>query len=92
MKNPNDIIKSLLRTEKGATMQQSGKYAFWVDNDANKIEIKQSVEAIYKVKVTGVNTMNVPGKSKRVRYVVGMTPEWKKAVVTLKAGDKIDVA
>jgi len=92
MKNPHDVIKGLLRTEKGAFIQQKNKYLFWVSKDANKIEIRNAVAAIYKVKVLGVNTMVLPGKNKRVRYVVGKTPDWKKAIVTLKEGDKIDVA
>jgi large subunit ribosomal protein L23 len=91
MKNPHDVVKGLLRTEKGADMMPSGKYLFWVDNSANKVEIRSAVETIYKVKVGKVNTLNVKGKPKRVRYTVGMTSGWKKAVVTLKEGNKIDV-
>jgi len=91
MKNPHDIVKGLLRTEKGADMMPLGKYLFWVDGKANKVEISNAVESIYKVKVGKVNTMNVKGKPKRVRYTMGMTSGWKKAVVTLKEGNKIDV-
>lgn len=91
MKNPHDIVKGLLRTEKGANILPLNKYLFWVDSRSNKIEIKKAVEDIYKVKVDGVNTMVVKGKPKRVRYVLGKTSEWKKAVVTLKEGSKIDV-
>ena len=91
MKNPHDVIKGLLRTEKGADMMSSAKYLFWVDTKANKVEIRNAVENIYKVKVDKVNTINVKGKPKRVRYAVGMTSGWKKAVVTLKEGNKIDV-
>ena len=91
MKNPHDVVKGLLRTEKGADMMQFAKYIFWVDNKANKVEIRDAVESIYKVKVEKVNTLNVKGKPKRVRYTVGMTSGWKKAVVTLKEGNKIDV-
>ena len=91
MKNPHDIVKGLLRTEKGADMMSSNKYLFWVDTKANKVEIRSAVESIYKVKVDKVNTINVKGKPKRVRYTVGMTSGWKKAVVTLKEGNKIDV-
>ena len=68
------------------------KYLFWVAKDSNKIEIKKAVEDIYKIKVDGVNTITMRGKSKRVRYAVGKTPDWKKAVVTLKEGNKIDVS
>ena len=91
MKNPHDIVKGLLRTEKGADMMPFKKYLFWVDTKANKVEIRNAVENIYKVKVGKVNTINVKGKPKRVRYTVGMTSGWKKAVVTLKEGNKIDV-
>ncbi|MDP3730197.1 MAG: 50S ribosomal protein L23 [Candidatus Omnitrophota bacterium] len=91
MKNSHDIVKGLLRTEKGADMMPFNKYLFWVDTKANKVEIRDAVENIYKVKVDKVNTINVKGKPKRVRYTVGMTSGWKKAVVTLKKGNKIDV-
>jgi large subunit ribosomal protein L23 len=91
MKNPHDVVKGLLRTEKGSVLHPQGKYLFWVENSANKIEIKKSVEDIYKVKVASVNTMVMRGKLRRVRYAEGKTPDWKKAVVTLKEGNKIDV-
>ncbi|MDP3791065.1 MAG: 50S ribosomal protein L23 [Candidatus Omnitrophota bacterium] len=91
MKNPHDVVKGLLRTEKGANMMPSNKYLFWVDSSSNKIEIRKAVEDIYKVKVNNVNTLTVKGKPKRVRYAMGKTSDWKKAIVTLKAGDKIDV-
>ena len=91
MKDPHDIVKGLLRTEKGADMMELGKYLFWVDKKSNKVEIRSAVENIYKVKVAAVNTINVKGKPKRVRYTMGMTSGWKKAVVTLKEGNKIDV-
>jgi len=92
MKDPRDIVKGMLRTEKGAILLPLKKYLFWVDKKANKIEIRKAVEDIYKVKVGSVNTAIVPGKAKRVRYAAGYTPDWKKAVVTLKEGSKIDVA
>ena len=91
MKNPHDVVKGLLRTEKGANMMPLNKYLFWVAKDSNKIEIKKSVEDIYKVKVDGVNTITMRGKAKRVRYAIGKTPDWKKAIVTLKEGNKIAV-
>ncbi len=92
MKNPHDIVKGLLRTEKGAYLQPFNKYLFWVERSANKIEIKRAVEDIYKVKVSTVNTVIAKGKPKRVRYAVGTTADWKKAIVTLKEGNKIDIA
>ena len=92
MKDPHDIVKGMIRTEKGALLMPLNKYLFWVAKDSNKIEIKKSVEDIYKVKVDCVNTVTMRGKSKRVRYAIGKTPDWKKAIVTLKEGSKIDVA
>nr|HPN66708.1 50S ribosomal protein L23 [Candidatus Omnitrophota bacterium] len=67
------------------------KYVFEVDKGANKNEIKKAIEQAYKVKVKDVNTMIMSGKWRRVRFKPGKTPDWKKAVVTLRAGDKIDV-
>ena len=87
-----DIIKHLVRTEKGSDIAVENKYIFRVANEANKIQIKQAVEEIYNVTVKKVNTLQVQGKWKRVRYKAGKTPNWKKAVVTLKQGDKIEVA
>ena len=91
-KNPYDIIKSLLRTEKGTYMSAENKYLFWVGRSANKLQIKKAVEEIYKVKVLDVNTMKVKGKPKRVRHKLGYTTSWKKAIVTLKQGDTIEMA
>lgn len=91
MKNPHDIVKGLLRTEKGSNMMPYNKYIFWVDSASNKIEIRKAVEGIYKVKVNNVNTLTVKGKPRRVRYTMGKTSDWKKAIVTLKEGEKIDV-
>lgn len=90
MRTHFDIIKALLRTEKSTALEPLGKYVFLVDHKSNKIEIKHAVEAIYKVKVDNVNTVIMPGKVKRVRYQSGKTPDFKKAVVTLKSGQKID--
>ena len=92
MKHAQDVVKGMIRTEKGSVMMADNKYLFWVDKASNKIEIKKAVEDIYKVKVSGVNTVMMRGKAKRVRYAVGRTPDWKKAIVTLKEGQKIDVA
>lgn len=91
MREPRDIIMSLFRTEKGTAIEPLNKYLFWVDKKANKIEIKKAVEEIYKVKVAKVNTMIAHGKKRRVRYKEGYTPDWKKAVVTLKEGEKIEI-
>lgn len=90
MKSPYDIIKCLLVTEKSTRGEEFGKYTFLVDKKSNKIEIKKAVEEIYKVKVKDVNTVNLPGKLRRVRFQAGYTPSYKKAIVTLKEGEKID--
>ncbi len=86
-----DIIKTLIRTEKGTTLEPQRKYLFHVANSSTKADIKRAVEEIYKIKVQNVNTTLVPGKKKRVRQQLGRTPDWKKAVVTLKEGEKIEV-
>ncbi len=91
MKNTYDVIKAMIRTEKGSAMLPLNKYIFLVARDANKIEIKKAVRDIYKVRPTRVNIINVKGKWKRIRYHEGKTSGWKKALVTLKRGDKIDV-
>ncbi len=92
MKKPYEVLKSVLQTEKGSMMRLQNKYLFWVDKSANKIEIKNAVETVYKVTVAKVNTEMARGKNKRVRYIMGKTPDWKKAIVQLKSGDKIDIA
>lgn len=86
-----DIIKTLVRTEKGTTLEPDRKYLFHVNRRASKIAIGKAVEDIYGVKVQEVNTMVVPGKKKRVRQELGYTTDWKKAIVTLKEGHKIEV-
>ena len=91
MKDPHDIVKGMIRTEKGSAMMPFNKYLFWVEKSANKIEIRKAIQDIYKVKVDSVNTLMMRGKSKRVRYAIGKTPDWKKAIVTLAEGNKIDV-
>ena len=91
MKSPYDTVLSLLRTEKGTELLPLNKYIFLVDMQANKLQIKQAIEQIYKVKVTQVNTTKARGKTKRVRFKQGKTADWKKAIVTLKAPDKIEV-
>lgn len=92
MKDPYQIIFQPLVTEKGTAQVTSfNKYAFSVHPAANKNDIKHAVESIFKVKVLAVNTMNRRGKKKKVRMVEGLTSRWKKAVVTLKQGDKIEI-
>ncbi|MDD5449506.1 MAG: 50S ribosomal protein L23 [Candidatus Omnitrophica bacterium] len=91
MNSPYDVIKSMLRTEKATLLLPRNQYIFWVDKRANKIQIKQAVEDIYKVKVESVNTTMQRGKLRRVRYVQGKSADWKKAIVALKEGSKIEV-
>ncbi|MFH1202192.1 MAG: 50S ribosomal protein L23 [Candidatus Omnitrophota bacterium] len=91
MKSSYDIIKSLILTEKTTMFEPLRKYLFWVTKYSNKIQIKNAVEDIYKVKVEAVNTITSAGKLKRVRYQLGRTSDWKKAIVTLKEGNKIEV-
>ncbi|MDP8264352.1 MAG: 50S ribosomal protein L23 [Candidatus Aceula lacicola] len=86
-----DIVKTLIRTEKGTVLELERKYLFQVDRRSTKVDIRRAIESIYKVKVQDVNTIVVPGKKKRVRQALGRTPDWKKAVVTLKEGSKIEV-
>jgi len=90
MTNATEIIKSLIRTEKATQYEPKGKYLFLVKMGANKIQIKRAVEEIYKVKVKDVNTFTSAGKLRKVRYQLGRTPDLKKAIVTLKEGQKIE--
>jgi len=93
MKHSSDVIKAILRTEKSTTLYEPlNKYIFLVDKSSNKIEIKRAVEEVYKVKVSRVNTFVSSGKLKRVRYQLGKMPDTKRAVVTLKEGQKITEA
>jgi len=88
----HEIIKALLKTEKSTLHEPENQYLFLVDKAANKIQIKNAVQEIYKVKVEAVNTLIASGKLKKVRYQLGKTPDFKKAVVTLKEGQKITAA
>lgn len=87
---PYDIILYMLQTEKATRDAKYNKYIFAVHRKANKVEICQAIEKIYKVKVRDVNTIIVPGKKKRIGRFEGKKPDWKKAVVTLKEGYKIE--
>jgi large subunit ribosomal protein L23 len=89
--NLTDVIKRPLITEKSNILRGiSNSVLFAVDSRANKKEIREAVEKHFKVKVVDVRTMNVAGKTKRRGRTVGLRPGWKKAVVTLKEGDKIE--
>lgn len=93
MRDPHQIIKTLRVTEKGSAQSaKDNQYTLAVTLDANKIEIQQAVEKLFKVTVLKVNTLNVHGKVKMTRGRVSKQTDWKKAIVTLKAGDKIELA
>jgi large subunit ribosomal protein L23 len=86
-----EVIRRPLVTEKNTVLQAGGKYAFEVLPNANKMQIKQAVEKAFKVTVTSVNVMTVRGREKRIGKQKVLASKWKKAVVTLKAGDKITI-
>ena len=89
--NLYEVLRRPLITEKNtATLQPQGKYAFEVAGEANKQQVRQAVEKAFNVKVTGVNVMTVSGKRRRVGRRQVIAPSWKKAIVTLKPGDKIE--
>jgi large subunit ribosomal protein L23 len=88
MKNPRDIIKRPVITERTSEFIEQQKYVFEVELKANKTEIKQAIEQIFKVKVVGVNTLRMPAKPKRYGKHSGYTSEWKKAIVQLSADSK----
>jgi large subunit ribosomal protein L23 len=94
MKDPYKVIKTVRVTEKGtAATEKVNQYQLVVDKGANKLDIKHAVEKAFKVKVLRVNTLHVRGKARRERTAqYGRTPAWKKALITLKAGDKIEIA
>ncbi len=93
MKDLFDIIETASLTEKASLLsEKQNKYVFRVSPKANKIEIKRAVEQLFNKKVVSVNTANYAGKKKRERRAdFGRKPHWKKAIVTLKEGDKIDL-
>lgn len=86
-----EVLRRPLVTEKNAALQAQGKYAFEVAGEANKEEVKQAVEKAFKVTVTQVNVMTVRGKGRRTRGRLVISPPWKKAIVTLKPGDTIQI-
>ena len=86
-----EVLRRPLITEKNTVLQAQNKYAFEVASRANKAQVKQAVEKAFKVKVNGVNVITVPGKEKRLGRRITHTPSWKKAIVTLQPGDKIEI-
>lgn len=91
MRGPQDVIRAPLISEKGSLLaEKTQQVLFKVRPEANKIEVKQTVERLFKVKVIKVRMARYLGKVRRVGKNMGRRPEWKKAYVTLKEGDKID--
>ena len=86
-----DILIRPIVTEKSTALMEQGKYTFRVPLAATKIQIRQAVEQIFKVKVQAVNTMRYEGKLKRLGRTQGRRSDWKKAVVTLKPGEAIEL-
>lgn len=90
--NPYEVIKRPIITEKSTGLKEKeNKYIFVVDKKANKQEVKQAIEELFKVKVEKVNTANFPGKKRRLGVHEGYRPDWKKAIVTLKEGQRIEL-
>ena len=87
--NLYEVLRRPLITEKSTALQMENKYAFEVDRAANKPQIKQAVEKAFKVEVTSVNVVTIPGKSRRMGRRLLPAHPWKKAIVTLKPGDPI---
>ncbi len=91
MRTSHEVLLRPIITEKNTFLNDQGKYIFEVQREANKIEIKRAVQEIFKVTVTTVNTITVPGKERRFGRNVGRTKTWKKAVVTLAPGQQIEL-
>jgi large subunit ribosomal protein L23 len=89
--NAHQIIIRPLITEKNTNLMAFNKYCFEVDREATKAQIKQAIESIFNVSVTKVHTMNVRGKKRRRGTHFGYTADWKKAIVTLAEGDRIEL-
>lgn len=93
MDSYRDVIKAPIITEKSSIISSEGnKVVLKVAKSANKIQIKQAVEGIFNVKVTNVNTINVNPKKKRVGRYTGATSAYKKAIITLAEGSKLDLS
>ena len=91
MNSHRTIIHKPVVTEKATVLREGNKYTFRVDRRANKVQIRKAIEAIFDVRVRSVRTVSVPGKPKRQGAFEGRCPGWKKAYVTLRHGDVIDV-
>ncbi|MFN8571951.1 MAG: 50S ribosomal protein L23 [Gemmatimonadaceae bacterium] len=85
------VVRPVVTEKTSAAYQARGEYVFEVASDATKPAIRAAIEKLFGVKVTGVNTMNVRGKVRRMGKTSGTRPNWKKAIVTLREGDKIEI-
>lgn len=90
MQNLRDVLIKPVITEKSSALMQDNKYTFIVPLTANKVEIRQAVEKIFKVKVLEISTVRVMGKTKRMGKTEGKRPDYKKAIVKLAAGERIE--
>jgi len=94
MNSPTDLINTIIVSEKAARLtEERNQYVFHVSRNASKPQIAKAIEILFKTKVTGVRTMKMPGKIRRARTKLeGHTGEWKKAIVQLAEGERIDLA
>jgi large subunit ribosomal protein L23 len=91
IRDHRDILLAPVVSEKSYGLLDENKYTFLVAPHANKTEIKIAVETVFKVSVTGVNTINRPGKKRRTRYGYGKRPDTKRAIVSIAEGQRIDI-
>jgi large subunit ribosomal protein L23 len=91
MKDPRDVVLAPVVSEKSYALLDTNTYTFIVRPDANKTEIKEAIQTIFKVRVTNVNTLHRKGKRKRTRQVLGVRKSTKRALVTLHPDDKIEI-
>jgi large subunit ribosomal protein L23 len=89
--NINDVLVKPHITEKNTMLGADGKYTFKIDRRANKVQVREAVEKLFKVDVVAVNTIHMPSKSRRVGKTTGMTQPWRKAIVTLAPGQRIEL-
>ncbi len=91
MNELTQVIRGVKQTEKGARLAKANQYVLQVAQHANKLQIKQATEELFKVKVERINTLTMPGKWRRLNRQLGRRPDWKKAIVTVAKGQKIEL-
>jgi large subunit ribosomal protein L23 len=91
MKDPREVVLAPVVSEKSYALLDANTYTFIVRPDANKTEIKEAIQTIFKVRVTNVNTLHRKGKRKRTRQILGVRKSTKRALVTLHPDDKIEI-